>query len=170
MSNGIGSHTLPNEGKSVIWLTPPDILARLGVFDLDPCAAPSPRPWPTASRHIELPEDGLSARWSGRVWLNPPYTQQMGSWLAKMAQHGSGIALMFARTETEMFQQQVWPHVHSALFLEGRLWFHRPDGTRGESNAGGPSVLLSYSEFDTAVLIASGIRGALITEIRRSLC
>jgi len=47
------------------WLTPPAILHALGDFDLDPCAAPSPRPWPTAARHIELPEDGLTANWGG---------------------------------------------------------------------------------------------------------
>jgi hypothetical protein len=55
-----------------IWLTPREIVTPLGPFELDPCAAPSPRPWPTAVRHIELPECGLTAKWEGRVWLNPP--------------------------------------------------------------------------------------------------
>lgn len=41
--NGIGSHTLPNNGESDIWLTPPEIVGALGHFDLDPCAAPDPR-------------------------------------------------------------------------------------------------------------------------------
>lgn len=43
------------------WLTPPSILTALDPFDLDPCAAPEPRPWPTADRHITRSEDGLTA-------------------------------------------------------------------------------------------------------------
>src|SRR5579859_729831 len=66
------------------WLTPPEIIQALGLFDLDPCAAPSPRPWPTASRHIELPEDGLAAKWHGRVWCNPPFGAHTAAWLARM--------------------------------------------------------------------------------------
>ena len=62
--------------ESHVWLTPPAIIEPLGPFDLDPCAAPSPRPWPTAARHIELPEDGLTAEWHGRVWCNPPFGTQ----------------------------------------------------------------------------------------------
>jgi hypothetical protein len=62
--NSTDSHN----AQTVIWLTPKFILDALGPFDLDPCAAPSPRPWPTALNHIELPEDGLKASWSGLVW------------------------------------------------------------------------------------------------------
>jgi hypothetical protein len=97
---GIGGHTAPNKGEFIIWLTPPSILQFLGRFDLDPCAAPSPRPWPTATQHIELPEDGLSLPWAGRVWLNPPYDETLDKWMERMAAHKSGIALTFARTET----------------------------------------------------------------------
>jgi len=81
MSTGIGSHTLPNNGAFDTWLTPPAILAELGTFDLDPCAAPSPRPWATATRHIESPDDGLVLPWEGRVWLNPPYGRNIGATL-----------------------------------------------------------------------------------------
>lgn len=156
---GMGGHCLPNEGISKIWLTPPDLLASLGKFDLDPCAAPDPKPWPTATRHITLPEDGLAAEWHGRVFLNPPYTQQMAQWLHKMAQHKNGITLIFARTETELWHKYIWPVADSILFLEGRLYFHYPDGRRGESNAGAPSALIAYSPADTAQLQQSGING-----------
>lgn len=68
-----------------VWLTPPEIIGALGPFDLDPCAAPSPRPWDTALRHIELPEDGLTAAWSGRVWCNPPFGRETAKWLRRIA-------------------------------------------------------------------------------------
>lgn len=163
---GIGGHTKPNKGTDMIWLTPPSILRQLGVFNLDPCAAPSPRPWPTAARHIEPPANGLEADWEGRVWLNPPYDEQIDQWLRRMALHGSGIALIFARTEIDAWQRWVWPYADSLLFISGRLYFYLPDGTRAKGNAGGPSALIAYSKDDSRILESSGIEGAIV-EVRR---
>lgn len=143
------------------WLTPPHIVRALGPFDLDPCAAPSPRPWPTAARHLELPEDGLSVPWAGRVWLNPPYGGELGRWLARLAAHGDGIALVFARTETAAFHAHVWPRAHGLLFLRGRLSFCNPDG-RVASNAAAPSVLVAYGRSNAARLQQSGLDGAFV--------
>ena len=86
MKRGIGSHHA-TKGEFDTWLTPQAIINALGPFDLDPCAAPSPRPWPTAARHIELPEDGLAAEWEGRIWLNPPYGHAIKAWMEKMSQN-----------------------------------------------------------------------------------
>src|SRR3546814_20869852 len=97
------------------WLTPLPIVSALGPFDLDPCAAPSPRPWPTAARHIELPEDGFAAEWSGRVWMNPPYGSEMARWLDKLATHRTGCALIFARTEKAMFHEPVWVRANGQI-------------------------------------------------------
>ncbi len=156
-------HTKPNRGEHVTWLTPPSILRNLGEFDLDPCSAPSPRPWVTAKRHIELPEDGLAVEWEGRVWLNPPYgTGIMEPWLEKMAKHRSGVLLTFARTETEWFRQYIWEAATALLFVHGRLYFHYPDGTEAKGNSGGPSVLAAYSAQDALALCDSGIRGAYV--------
>lgn len=163
---GIGGHTLPNKGADVIWLTGPEILQPLGTFDLDPCAAPSPRPWSTALEHIELPDDGLDLPWHGRVWLNPPYDEHLGDWMQRMAAHRVGIALTFARTEIEIWQRWIWPYAHSVLFIAGRLYFHFPDGTRAKGNAGGPSALIAYSAKDSDILWLSGISGAFV-EVKR---
>ena len=159
-------HTRPNQGEFVTWLTPPSVLRNLGEFDLDPCAAPSPRPWATARRHVELPENGLEIEWAGRVWLNPPYgTGIMEPWLEKMAKHRSGLTLIFARTETAFFRDYIWSVADSLLFIDGRLYFHLPCGTRAKGNSGGPSVLVSYSAEDTRILKHSGIAGALVGKI-----
>lgn len=145
-----------------VWLTPPDILGSLGEFDLDPCAAPEPRPWDTASRHIALPEDGLQAEWSGRVWCNPPFGSNTAFWLKRMAKHQNGIALVFARTETSMFQQYVWPCAHSILFVSKRPHFYHPDGTRAKGNSGGPVCLVAYGENNGEALVSSGLAGAIV--------
>lgn len=149
--NGIGGHTRPNDGGTDVWLTPPAIIDHLGPFDLDPCAAPEPRPWDTATEPWAPPEhDGLNDPWvtamnpNPFVWLNPPYGRDVGAWLERLAEHGNGIALTFARTETAAFRDAVWGRASGLLFISGRLHFHHPDGRRASMNAGGPSVLIAY--------------------------
>ncbi len=159
---GIGGHTKPNQGATDTWLTPRHVIADLGPFDLDPCAAPDPKPWPTAARHITWPDDGLFAEWTGRVWLNPPYGLVVGDWLARLADHQFGIALIFARTETVAWHRQVWRRATAIRFVEGRFHFHYPDGRRAAFNSGGPSALIAYSEQDAARLAASTIAGHML--------
>jgi hypothetical protein len=162
MTAGIGGHHSPRAITDE-WLTPPEVLAALGPFDLDPCA-PIVRPWPMAAEHYTIEDNGLSKPWHGRVWLNPPYgpPSVVGPWLARMAEHGRGIALIFARTETEVFFRHVWGSARALLFLRGRLHFHRTDGSRAKNNSGAPSVLIAYGAVDAHQLAACGLAGAFI--------
>lgn len=148
------------------WLTPPNVIAAVGPFDLDP-AAPIRRPWPTASRHYTVEDDGLRQDWGGMVWLNPPYTEP-GKWLAKLARHGNGIALLFARTETQMWHEHIWPHASLLLFLKGRLRFHLSSGQEGRSGSGSPSVLIAYGEPAADRLRRCSLAGHLAAPLRRA--
>lgn len=164
----IGGHQSHRMGKDE-WLTPPIILAALGPFDLDPCAPISP-PWPMAASHYTIVDDGLSKPWHGRVWCNPPYGREASAWLGRLADHGNGIALIFARTETEMFLDRVWRRADALLFIEGRLHFHHVNGTRAAANSGAPSVLIAYGQDNVAALEQSGIGGALVSKWRMLEC
>src|ERR1043166_6847874 len=115
-------------GQTDEWQTPPHILQALGRFDLDPCASLH-QATQTATGPFTIHDDGLRHAWMGRIWLNPPYGEQTERWLAKMAQHGNGIALVHARTETQMFFDQVWARANGIFFLKGRLSFGKPDHT-----------------------------------------
>ena len=157
---GMGTHQSAAM-KNDEWLTPPHVLDALGGFDLDPCA-PIFRPWDTASNHYTINENGLKMPWHGRVWCNPPYGLIAAKWLAKMADHDTGTALIFARTETKMFFEWVWPCAKAVLFLEGRLYFHYVDGTRAKANSGAPSVLVAYGEKDASILKTCGLPGKFI--------
>lgn len=148
--------------KNDEWLTPPEIITSLGTFDLDPCA-PKIRPWPTATKHYTIDDDGLLLPWTGRVWLNPPYGREAAKWLSRMVNHGNGIALIFARTETEMFVRYVWKEATAVLFIYGRLYFYYPNGNKAESNSGAPSVLVAYGTENARALISSGIAGKYLT-------
>lgn len=161
--SGMGSHQSPRM-ESDVWLTPPEILAALGEFDLDPAACQEPRPWPTAAAHYTVHENGLRKPWYGRVWLNPPYggPTVVGPWMRRMADHGRGTALIFARTETALFFETVWRRATALMFLEGRLFFHRPDGVRAGNNSGAPSVLIAYGDEDAKLLQQCGLKGQFV--------
>lgn len=157
---GMGSH----QSKDFLtqeWLTPPWIIKRLGIFDLDPCA-PIVRPWPTAERHYTIEDNGLILPWEGRVWLNPPY-KDVDIWLQRLVKHGDGIALIFARTETTHFFRSVWGSADGVLFIKGRISFHHVDGTISASNSGAPSVLVAYGEKNAKCLLGTNIPGAFIS-------
>jgi len=128
------------------WLTPPYITKVLGPFDFDPCS-PVVRPWPTAKRHWTKRDDGLAKRWNtGQLgWINPPYGAACAAWMKKAADHGNNLLLIFSRTDTQAFHREVWEHPNTTavFFFEGRLRFHRGDGTAGGS-AGAASVLVAY--------------------------
>ena len=143
------------------WITPKHIIDALGPFDLDVCQCHT-QPWACAPNGYVLPVDGLREPWFGRVWCNPPYSIHAAEWLAKMARHGCGTALIFARTETEMFFAHVWRSASAVLFLEGRLHFHFPDGRRAPHNSGGPSCLVSYGTRDAEILLNSGLAGHFV--------
>lgn len=145
------------------WLTPRWNLDPLGVFDLDPCAAPLPRPWDIAKENWTWPEiDGLKKPWgNARIWLNPPYGNKTGAWVGRLAEHGNGIALIFARTETAFWQDHIFGRANLICFLRGRVKFL--DGTGIERDpAPAPSALVAYGEENAEFLKAAKFEGSYV--------
>jgi len=126
-----GSH----EGKTNTWLTPRSVLNRLGKFDLDPCGFQG---WDTARKHYY--ENGLEQKWSGRIWLNPPYGRTIIHWLKKLQDHGNGVALIFVRTDTKWFQSLEFDSMN---LIKGRIAFLNKNKIP-QGNAGTPSCLLAW--------------------------
>lgn len=155
MGTGIGGHHRAFQGISDDWCTPPEILAELGKFNDDPCPVGG--------------TDGLIRVWKGRVFLNPPYGPQTGIWLKRLVEHGNGIALIYARTETKMFFQQVWEKATAVLFIAGRLYFYTPDGKKAKHNSGGPSVLIAYGEYNAKVLREANISGCYVSLLKSQI-
>jgi hypothetical protein len=139
----LGSHESA-VGGSDEWLTPRWLIDQLGPFDLDPCS-PINRPWPTAARHYTIENDGLRQDWDGFVWCNPPYSQ-IDRWLARMADHNHGLALVAARTETRAWHEHIWPRYTGGLSLRGRLHFCDVTGKPSLSNSGFPSVVVAFGD------------------------
>lgn len=164
---GMGSHHSAAP-QSESWATPPFIIEALGgpqSFDLDPCAMIE-QPVETARHSYTIRDNGLLLPWYGRVWLNPPYsTALIGKFMGRMAAHGRGVALIFARTETDTFFRFVWDSATAVLFLKGRLSFVKPDGTIGRgrnAGAGAPSVLCAYGHDDADILAFCDLKGQFV--------
>lgn len=149
------------------WLTPQWILTPLGAFDLDPCS-PIKRPWPTAKQHYTIQDNGLLKEWHGRVWLNPPYGNQAIRWVQRLAEHSNGIALILARTDTQMFQDYVLGAADALFFIRGRVQFCNVDGTPSRNNPGAPSVLIAYGQHNADTLRDCGLRGQFVPLIKQS--
>jgi len=151
-------------------LTDPKIIETLGgwqSFDLDP-AAPVSRPWPTAKQHYTINDNGLVQPWFGRVWCNPPYGRKTREFIKLMSLHNNGIALIYARTETEYWFPWIWDYASSIFFFKGRLQFYNVDGTPAKDKkgriqkAGAPSALIAYGEDCNEILQAFSWPGKYI--------
>lgn len=142
---------------TIEWLTPPELVKKLGKFDLDPCA-PIRAPFYHAPNIYTNEDNGLSKQWAGRVFLNPPYGKGMELWLKKLKFHGNGIAIIFARTETKCFFEHIWNDAHAVLFVKGRIKFYHISGTQG-GTPGAPSVIIAYGINNAEALKNSNIEG-----------
>lgn len=143
------------------WQTPPHIIKALGKFDLDPCAS-TDQHHRTAETMWTVDDGGFLRTWRGRVWLNPPYGKYTTQWVRRLGDHGDGIALVFARVDTSLFQDEIFVRATGLLFLRKRLFFIQRDGTRAKSSGGAPSVLVAYGEANMQALRLSGLKGSLV--------
>jgi site-specific DNA-methyltransferase (adenine-specific) len=98
------------------WKTPRDTYATLDAefgFDFDPCP-PNPQ------------FDGLSVDWGKSNYVNPPYGNVIGLWLAKarreQALGKSSVFLIPSRTDTRWWHEHVM-NADEIRFIKGRLKF-----------------------------------------------
>lgn len=153
------------------WYTPPWMFEALGVqFDLDPCSPGAPPSNVPALRHLTKAENGLTAEWAGKIWLNPPFSSKR-PWYERLVAHGNGIALMPARTETHDLQDYM-NAASALLFLKSRTQFWRGSAPGGNGVGGATTtppfgiVLCAYGDEMAAALLNSklmGVRARVIT-------
>jgi hypothetical protein len=109
--------------------------------------------------------DGMAESWPVQdlVWLNPPYDRRaIGGWLDKLASHlGGGVALVFARTDTDWAQRIAFPCASAVLFMRGRITFCDETGTPAPAPAGASSMFVAFGDRAAGVLAGAVRRGAL---------
>ena len=150
------------------WLTPPELLKELMVFDLDPCC-PSKMPWVTAKTMLHYPkENGLKMPWFGRVWCNPPYSRPF-PWCDKFFKEAKqGMMLLPARSSDSKWGQLCLNSADSIFYFSGRVHFHFENGVKSTGGVT-PHMLVARSEIDTKILIRlqKKFTGVLMTKLER---
>lgn len=125
------------------WSTPQEFFDKLNAefkFTLDPCASKDNA---KCKQFFTKADDGLSKKWSGRVFCNPPYGREIGAWVKKAYDSvASGdvkivVCLLPARTDT------AWWHDYcmkgKLRFIRGRLKFGD-----GKNTAPFPSAVVIF--------------------------
>lgn len=167
-TKGFSHESTFNESKE--WYTPRPIFEALGIdFDLDPCSPGQEIVrWIPAQIHYTIQDDGLSAKWFGNCFVNPPYGSDTPRWLARLAAHGNGIALVFARCDTRWFHKFV-PQADAICFIRGRVQFVRADDAllyadgicKPCGGCGAASMLIAFGEKNAEALFDSQLGYAL---------
>jgi hypothetical protein len=76
------------------YYTPAWIFDAMGIeFDLDVAAPPGGVSWIPAHQFYTQADDGLTAPWVGRVWMNPPFSEP-GPWVARFIAHRNGVCIV----------------------------------------------------------------------------
>lgn len=135
------------------WETPQELYDELDKefrFNLDPCANENNFKCisyfisPQNANQWTNPSiiDGLKQRWSGRVFMNPPYGREINQWVKKAyyeALHNCEVVvcLLPARTDTRWFHDYCLKG--EVRFLKGRLKF-----SNSKNSAPFPSMIVIF--------------------------
>lgn len=125
------------------WYTPPWLIEKaravLGGFDTDPATCAAAQAVVQAETWYTEVEDGLAHVWTGRLWLNPPYSGP-ARWTRKaLAYYAAGdvtAALILTNTYTETGWWQELAVAGTMLFFRGRLNFWHPDKVATQNRTG----------------------------------
>jgi len=147
-------HVSLNSGNNE-WYTPPQFTdaarAVMGKIDLDPASSHTANVYVKASEYFTIERDGLTKRWHGCVWLNPPYAQPLvqqfvEKLLEEIPEIEQAIVLVNNATETVWFQEAL-KGATSVCFLQGRIKFLDESGTPANTPLQGQAILYFGEQF-----------------------
>jgi ParB family chromosome partitioning protein len=148
-----------HSSKSNEWYTPSRYVeaARsvLGCIDLDPASCDIANRTVQAMRYFTADEDGLSQKWCGKVWLNPPYGKiggrsAAGVWASKLvseydAGRVSEAVLLVNSATSEKWFSDLWRF--PICFTDHRIRFNTENGP-GPSPTHGSAFVYVGPDYD----------------------
>jgi len=144
------AHVSHNSGENE-WYTPAAYIeaarAVMGGIDTDPASCAQANATVKADKYYDSKADGLTKKWHGRVFMNPPYAQPLIANFARaVAEKFSNkeiteaIVLVNNATETEWFNEMI-KHASAICFPSGRIRFVNKEGKPGGAPLQGQAVL-----------------------------
>jgi len=149
------------------WSSPRELVEPLddavGGFDLDPCSGAESSPF--AEETYTEADDGLSQRWHGTVWVNPPYSE-MADWTAKAVTEAErdavdGIYYLCKGDSSTDWWHDALGAASMVVHVDHRLSF----GDGGNS-APFASHIFVFGTPDEPVLRELNRHGAVLTDLR----
>ena len=134
---------------SAEWMTPGYVVsmarAVLGTIDLDPASSDFAQKTVRAERYYTKADDGLLQEWSGRVWLNPPYSRglidRFVTKLLTSPQVTASLVLANSATETHWAQELMFGATW-VFFFNQRIHFLPPPGVERPDRPKYPQMLV----------------------------
>jgi ParB family transcriptional regulator, chromosome partitioning protein len=125
------------------WYTPPWVIEKvrtvLGSIDTDPATCAAAQAVVQAVTWYTEVENGLLHTWTGRLWLNPPYSGP-AKWTDKALMHFTNGDISAALILTNSYTETGWWQRLAAqgmmLFFSGRMNFWHPLKTATQNRTG----------------------------------
>ena len=124
-----------------LWSTPQDLFDELDAefgFTLDVCATVENA---KCAAFFTAAQDGLAQEWTGVCWMNPPYGDEIGRWVAKAYESGRAGATVVCLVPLRLDTRWAWNYCRfgELRLLQGRLKFGG-----GETSAPFPSAVVVF--------------------------
>lgn len=141
-------HVSYNSGENE-WYTPEYIIESaklvMGNIDLDPASSKLANKTIKAKKYFDINKDGLQEKWTGNIWLNPPYSQPLISQFsekinAEINNFTQACILTNNATETEWYQN-ILINASVVCFLKGRIKFIDINGNPSGAPLQGQSII-----------------------------
>ncbi len=139
------AHVGHNSGN-MEWNTPTLFveLARktMGSIDIDPASNEIAQKTVKAKIFFTQKDDGLRKKWTGNVWMNPPYAQPViGEFIDKITTENISQAIVLVNNATETkWGQQLLHDASAVCFPKTRIKFINQNGEQGESPLQGQMI------------------------------
>jgi site-specific DNA-methyltransferase (adenine-specific) len=122
----MSKHDVHFSSERMDWETPNELFDKLNGefgFTLDVCASDDNH---KCDKYFTIETDGLSQKWDGVCWMNPPYGKHLKNWIKKAYEESLGgttvVCLIPSRTDTKYWHEYVM-NASEIRFIVGRVKF-----------------------------------------------